>query len=103
MKKLYCITYDLNKEKDYAPLIESIKSFNIWWHQSGSVWYIASEKDSIGIREQLQTFLDSNDKLFVVRINSIDWAGTGFTTAEYDWLKKIMKNLGIGSECYGNV
>lgn len=95
MKKLYCISYDLSKEGDYALLVEEIKKFGIWWHQSGSVWYIASEKSSIELRDILKTFLKPGDKLFVIRINSREWAATGFSQDEYDWLKKWMDFLQI--------
>lgn len=95
MKKMYCISYDLIGEKDYTSLIDAIKNMGPWWHQTGSVWFVISEKTSIQIRDFLKTLIDKDDKIFVVRINSQDWAGTGFTPAEYQWLHDRMKELNI--------
>lgn len=95
MKKLYCITYDLIKDKDYTPLIEEIKKHSAWWHQTGSVWYVVSSLNSVQLRDSLKCYIDNDDKLFVVHINSQDWAGTGFSQDEYTWLKNRMSELNI--------
>ena len=96
MAKLYCISYDLIKEKDYSKLIDAIKTYKLWWHQTGSVWYVVSEnQDSVQIRDSLMQYLDADDKLFVIRINWREWAGTGFTKDEYDWLRNRMDELNI--------
>lgn len=98
MDKLYLISYDLIKDKDYTPLIESIKKFSAWWHQTGSVWLVTSSLNSIHIREQLSQYLDADDKLFIVKINSIDWAAKGFNQKEYEWLHNRMKELNITNQ-----
>lgn len=84
---VYCISYDLiTPGKNYDALYEAIKSFGRWWHQTGSVWFIASDKSPSQIRDFLRTNIDENDKLFVVRVYE-SWAGTGFSQEEYNWLK----------------
>lgn len=95
MNKLYCITYDLIKDKDYSSLIDEIKKFPSWWHQTGSVWFVVSSESSVVIRERLKKMMDSDDKVFVIRINSNDWAGYGFSKEEYDWLKNRISELNI--------
>lgn len=84
---VYCISYDLKTPgKDYGPLNEAIKSFGRWWHQTGSVWLVSSDKSSAEIRDFLKSNIDSNDKLFVIRV-ARNWAAIGFSQEEYNWLK----------------
>ncbi|WKK75331.1 CRISPR-associated protein Cas2 [Marivirga salinae] len=85
---IYTISYDLsNPGRDYDSLSNAIKSYGNWWHQSGSVWIIASiNTNSASIRDYLKQFIDSNDKLFVAKLHG-EWAGYGFTKEEYDWMK----------------
>jgi len=85
--KVYCISYDLKKtDCNYAKLTEAIKSFGKWWHQTGSVWLIVSNQDASVIRDYLMQFIDTDDKLFVIRVVK-SWAGIGFSKEEYDWIK----------------
>ena len=97
MRKIYFISYDLIREKDYSSLIDAIKKIGPWWHQTRSGWMVVSEMTSIQLRDHLKTFLDKDDKLFVVRINSQDWAGTGFSQPEYQWIRDRMSELNITS------
>ena len=42
---VYCVSYDLKKpDRNYDDLIKELKSFGIWWHQTGSVWIIVTSK-----------------------------------------------------------
>ena len=89
-RKVFCISYDLLQPgRDYSPLIEAIKAYSIWWHQTKSVWLIRTEHNisAKDIRDKLSTYIDSNDKLFVISVNE-EWAARGFTKDEYDWLHK---------------
>ena len=86
---VYCISYDLKTPgRDYSSLIEAIKAYGIWWHQTGSVWLIVSQRTTANIRDDLMRFIDPNDKLFVVSLRK-DWAAKGFNEKEYNWLKSI--------------
>lgn len=67
-------------------------SFGYWWHQTGSVWIIATTKTSSDIRDYLKQFIDSDDKLFVVAVQR-NWAATGFTEKEYNWMKSLPETL----------
>ena len=42
---VYCISYDL-KSGNYEKLIETIKAYGKWWHQSESTWFIESSQDA---------------------------------------------------------
>lgn len=86
---VYCISYDLrNPGRDYSSLIEGIKAYGTWWHQTQSVWIIVSPRSAAEIRDELMRFMDQNDKLFVVVLKR-EWAAKGFQEKEYNWLKSI--------------
>lgn len=86
---VYCVSYDLkNPGRDYNSLVEAIKTYGTWWHQTGSVWIIVSQKPSTTVRDELMRHLDQNDKLFVVTLKK-DWAAVGFNENEYNWMKSI--------------
>jgi hypothetical protein len=86
---IYCISYDLKcPGQNYEELYNAIKSYGTWWHQTGSVWLIYSQETSVFIRNRLMSYIDKNDKLFVVALKK-DWAGLGFKENEYDWLRNL--------------
>ena len=86
---VYFVTYDLKKpDRNYDDLIKELKSFGIWWHQTGSAWIIVTSKTTEEVRNYLMQFIDSDDKLFVVEIRK-NWAAVGFNDKEYNWMKSI--------------
>lgn len=88
---VYSVSYDLqNATSEYQDLCDGIKGYGTWWHQTESVWMIKTEKSAKEVREYLMQFLRPGDKLFVIEVRK-PWAGTGFSTKEYDWLKKNME------------
>jgi len=84
---IYCVCYDLNTPgKDYAPLIEGIKSYGTWWHHLDSTWLVKKEgTTAAAIRNQLMTLVDKNDEVLVFPVGE-DWAGAGFKEEAYKWL-----------------
>ncbi|MBF4508419.1 SinR family protein [Flavobacterium sp. JLP] len=88
MKKTYLIGYDLNKSgQDYKTLIEEIKKLGLWWHCLDSTWIIKSESNATDIRNYLKKFIDTNDKLLVVRLSG-ESAWVGFSDDCSKWLKE---------------
>lgn len=86
---VYSISYDLRTPgRDYSTLIEAIKAYGIWWHQTQSVWIIVTNQSSACIRDNLMKYIDSNDLLFVIALKQ-EWAAVGFKQEEYNWLKTI--------------
>ena len=86
---VYCISYDLkNPGRDYTSLIEGIKAYGTWWHQTQSVWIIVSQRTATEVRDDLMKYIDRSDKLFVVVLKR-EWAAVGFQDKEYIWLKSI--------------
>ena len=90
---VYFITYNLKKpSRFYNDFITSLKSFGTWWHQTDSTWLIVTSKSTSEVRDYLKQFIDSNDQLFVSQLQR-NWAATGFTKEEYNWLKTIPDTL----------
>lgn len=88
---VYCISYDLlQPNRDYSGLIEAIKSYSTWWHQTQSVWFILTEKTPVDIRTHLSQHIDADDKLFIIKVEKY-WAGKGFSEKEYKWLHDNLK------------
>ena len=86
---VFIVTYDLKKpDRDYEDLVKGLKSFGTWWHQTGSAWLIVTNKSTLEVRDYLKQFIDSNDQLFVAQLQK-NWAASGFTSKEYDWLKTL--------------
>lgn len=86
---VYCISYDLRTPgREYNSLIDAIKTYGTWWHQTGSVWIVVTPKTSANIRDELMRHIDQNDKLFVIALKK-EWAGVGFSEEEYSWMKSI--------------
>lgn len=82
----YIINYDLRKPgRNYDDLYNALNSFsNI--HPMESCWIIKSANSTYNIRDYLLTKIDSNDKLFVSKLD--DWASFNLTQTEVNWLKQ---------------
>lgn len=66
----HLITYDLigPKNRDYENISEKIKNFPRWAHVLESAWIVKSEKSTKEIRDELLSFMDNNDRLFVSQL-----------------------------------
>ena len=84
----YIVSYDLKAPgKDYATLIEYLKSHTNWWHNLGSTWVVVTDLSAVELRDGIKSHTDSNDKVLVVQSAGI---GAWFSFAESgsNWLKK---------------
>lgn len=82
MKK-YLISYDLNKaDKNYDGLIDAIKDYN-YIKVLRSAWAIETNLSAESIYNSLKPYIDDNDYLFIVEIN---------TNNEQGWLRKDIWN-----------
>jgi hypothetical protein len=60
------ITYDLRKPgQDYEDLISAIKKYYQWAKITESSWLINTDDSCVMIRDNLNQYLDSNDRIFV--------------------------------------
>lgn len=66
----FIISYDLIANKDYFELYEAIKSYGTYAHILESVWIIKSNSSSANIADNLKSYIDSDDKLFVAKLDS---------------------------------
>lgn len=82
---VYCISYDL-KDGNYEKLIEAIKNYGLWWHQSESSWFIETNDPPKEILKNLQNYISESDKLIVVQVHR-NWWAVGHTEEEYSWMK----------------
>ena len=83
---VYCISYDL-KSDNYENLIEAIKAYGTYWHQTESTWFIESSQAAKEIFNNLSNHLKTDDKLIVIEVKQHWWA-TGHKQDEYDWMKQ---------------
>jgi hypothetical protein len=67
---LYIISYDLRKQRNYSDLIDAIKSLGPWAHVLESIWAVKTGLSFTEIRDFLNNYLDSDDRLIVFKSGS---------------------------------
>ncbi len=78
----YLVTYDLmSPGQDYSDLYRAIENLGEARHGMQNVWFIESNLTAVAIRDNLASFIDTNDKLFVCVIGS--------------WAASNMENIGL--------
>lgn len=83
----FIIDYDLNSPgKNYDALIAAIQKYR-YKKICKSSWAIASLSNAAQIRDILLPYLDTNDRLFVAKVES-DWAAWGVPQEVADWLNQ---------------
>lgn len=82
---VYCISYDL-QSNNYDNLIDAIKSYGLWWHQSKSTWFIETNHTTKQVIENLRNYTLTGDKIIVFQIQR-NWWAIGHTEEEYSWMK----------------
>jgi len=84
--KLYQISYDLRKQRDYPSLYERIKAYGTWCHALESSWIIVTDETAVQVRDNLRTALDKDDGVLVTRLQGeVAWAGLSLEITQ--WLK----------------
>ena len=77
----YTISYDLNRPgQNYQPLWDALRQIGA--HRVlQSHWITRRNNTSAsGLRNYLQQFIDSNDRLFVICLDNDNWAGVNLMT-----------------------
>lgn len=82
----FVVSYDLISNRDYSKLYEAIKNYGYYAHVLESVWIIKSSSSSINIRDNLKSYMDSDDKLFVAKLTG-ESAWKNLSKDVSDWLK----------------
>lgn len=83
---VYCISYDL-QSNNYEPLIEAIKKYGMWWHQSKSTWFIQTNQTTKQVIENLRNYMSSGDKIIVIQVHQ-NWWALGHSDDEYKWMRE---------------
>jgi hypothetical protein len=84
--KLYQISYDLRKQRDYPSLYERIKAYGTWCHTLESTWIIVTDQTSVQIRDNLRQAMDKDDGLLVTRLQG-EGAWVGLSDEITQWLQ----------------
>ena len=92
MKRCFIIMYDLRESgRNYSKLHEAIKSYGIWAKITESSWAIVTDLTATEIRDHLGTFMDNNDRLFVIKSgHNSAWRNI---IGSNDWFKKHLKRI----------
>lgn len=86
----YIITYDLRNGGNYTSLHEAIKKYGTWAKVTESTWAIVTRQTSEEIRNNLLSFMDGNDRLFVIK--SGGEAAWKNAMCKNEWLQKHIPN-----------
>jgi hypothetical protein len=87
---IFLITYDLKQPgRNYQPVFDHIKANYSWCKGLESVWLVDSLKSSSAIRDEIRAIIDTNDEVFVVRLQR-EWASFNYYCG--DWLNKPERN-----------
>lgn len=88
---IYIVSYDLSEPgQNYDALIEKIKESDAWARLGGSSYLVESTKDAKELRDEYKTLLDSNDKLYVGKVEA-PAAWTGMPTDVSTWILEKLK------------
>lgn len=83
----FIISYDLIANKNYDELYEAIRNYKTYAHILESVWIIKSSTSSSDIRDNLKSYIDSDDKIFVAKLTG-ESAWRNLDTEISDWIHK---------------
>jgi len=90
----YLVTYDLvgtsETSEDYKRLIKKIKSYPDWGKVQKSVWLIKSSNTATAVRDDLWSYMDSNDRLFIIKVTGT--AAWRNEICERSWLKDFLNS-----------
>jgi hypothetical protein len=85
----YLITYDIREPSTpevYDELHKAIKSYGTWAHITESCWAIVSDKKATEVRDHLEGFLRSQDRILVLQ--SANVAAWRNVICRNEWLKE---------------
>jgi hypothetical protein len=85
--KVYQISYDLRKQRNYEALYELIRSYGGYCHALGSSWLITTQQSATQVRDYLSQALDQDDRLLVTRLQG-EAAWIGLEDELSHWLKE---------------
>ncbi len=82
----HIVTYDLCKpNRDYDSIIGAIEAYSDNCRLTESCWLISTYDTAKEVRDYLMKFIDSDDKLAVIKLGD-DWATIRIDKKATDWL-----------------
>lgn len=88
--KVYQISYDLRKQRNYNALYERIRNLGDWCHALESSWVVVTELDAISLHDYLKQVMDADDGLLVTRLKG-EAAWSGLDPKVRSWLKQRLE------------
>lgn len=83
----YLVSYDLIGKKNYERLFEYLRTYGTRSRPLMSVWVIVTDKSATEIRNEIDEYIDTDDKVLVVKSGGLAaWRHLSKQTA--DWLRK---------------
>lgn len=82
----FIVNYDLISNRDYSKLYEAIENYGSYAHVLESVWIVNSSSSSSDIRDNLKSYIDSDDRLFVAKLTG-ESAWRNLSKDVSDWIK----------------
>jgi hypothetical protein len=83
---VYLVTYQLNSPgQEYQDLYDAIEAYD-HINPINSVYFIDAEPGAPEVKDELKQYIDSNDSLIVIEVNS-HWGMTGVSSDHGDWIR----------------
>ena len=92
--KVYQISYDLRKQRDYESLYERIRSYGTYSHALESTWLIATNETAEQVHNYLYEVMDGDDGLLVTRLQG-EAAWQGLSSEISQWLKSQLASCTV--------
>jgi hypothetical protein len=89
------INYDLVAPgRDYSRLFEYLRSYGTRAKPLRSMWFVKTNKSATQVRDEVQQFVDGNDKVVTVDVTD-SWWGTSFSDEHTQWMRNNMVPSGV--------
>jgi hypothetical protein len=85
--KVYQVSYDLRKQRNYDALYKRIKDYGSYCHPLESSWVIATSETASQVRDYLAQAMDQDDGLLVTRLQG-EAAWRNIDDKISNWLKQ---------------
>lgn len=88
--KCYIVMYELRSPgRNYTAFYSALKSYGTWAKITDRSWAIVSDHSPKEIRDHLTQFIDSSDRLFIIKSgHNSAWRNAIGNT---EWFKKYLK------------
>lgn len=89
--RVYIVSYELRKKKNYTGLHEQLKASEGWWHYLDSTWLIATQEDANQLYNRLAPHLDREDSILIIQA-ATDMQGW-LPKEAWDWIGRELLSV----------